>query len=130
MNRVIKTTINGTEYVLNFSVNAAEAMIQRYGTLEKIQDALVTSKENKREITDIIKEVAWMIELLSREGAKYHYLVDGTEYHEISEETVMLMPLMDVLELRAPVLNAIAAGMMPTVEVKPDKKNEETETEK
>lgn len=129
MDRITKISINGVEYALNFSVNAAEAVLNRYGDLN-INKAFFVSKESKNSVVDVIKEVAWLLDILTHEGAEYLREKTGEEYPVIDAKTIQLMPMGDVLDMHARVLQAVGTGMMHTVEVKPDKKNEETETEK
>lgn len=129
MNRITKIKIDGTEYAMNFSVSAAEAVFNRYGDLN-VNKALFVSEENKNTVVDVVKEIAWLLDIMSHEGAKHLQKTTGEEYPAIDAETVLLMPMGDVLDLHIKVLYAVSAGMSPTVEVKPDKKNEETEAEK
>ncbi len=129
MDRITKLNCEGVEYALDFSLNAAEEVFKRYGDLN-VNKALFTSEDNNATIIDVVMETVWLLELLTQEGSKYFLKKTGEKYPVFDAEALMLMPFADVLELRVPVLNAIATGMLPTVEVKPDKKNEETETEK
>lgn len=142
MERITYTEIVGKQYPLNFSVRAADEVINRYGGISGINEALdiqpaTEQKEETEKDQDIQalekrtakarKEVVWLLSLLMREGAAYCRILKGEEYKALSEdELYTVLTMVEAMQKRIDVLNAINAGLTATVEVEPETKNAET----
>lgn len=131
MERIQPIQIAGTDYLLNFSTRAANAVMERYGSIGGINSAFFAQSddENVREkaVSEIAAEVAWALALLMREGAAYADIVDHKKVPALSAEDLqVVMSIAELLDARGPVLEAVAAGIAATVEVEPDAKNAET----
>lgn len=134
MERIKKIQIVGKEYLLNFSTRAAGAVMERYGGLDKINDAIFAkpandngaSKEDNRSVVDIAKEAAWLLELLIKEGAAYSRVVEQKNLPALSADDLQIvLSAVELMDMRLPILEAIGAGLVPTVEVEQDTKNAE-----
>lgn len=128
MNRIKTVNIAGKEYQLNFSVNAAAAVHDRYGGFGGINPALglvkTEGEEPQKSMVEITDEIAWMLETMIREGAAYSHVVDGKEAPIISAQDIKtVLSVIEILEMRLDVLEAVGAGLTATVETEPSKKN-------
>lgn len=131
MDRIKSITIAGREYLLNFSTRAAKAVIERYGDIASINQALFARPDenegDKRAITDFAEEVAWVLALLIKEGAAYQKIVNHETADTISEEELLVvMSAAELMSARLQALDAVGAGLTATIEVEPDAKNAET----
>lgn len=117
MNRLVKLPIQGAEYVLNFSVGAAAKVYEKYGDTAGMQDAL-----SKNGFEEEAKAVAFMLTVLSEQGAAYMRLVEGKEapVWEQPEVTVVLTHL-EFAQAKKAIMDAVIASIKPTVEAKPPK---------
>lgn len=118
----MKLNVNGKEYPLCMTINAAEAFENRYGEIAK----LATAYAGKSQVT-IFKEVIWQLARLLEGGRDYAALTSNIEGDILSEEELgILCPLSRTVELQQLVLEVVADGFRREVETEPDKKNAKT----
>lgn len=112
MNRIIEIEIAGTSYPLNFSVKAAKELTKRYGALDKIGEALSIKKTD-----ELFDELMYLLALLQNQGADYANIMEGKEIRKFSPEQLeVIMGTVDCVALQDRLMEAMAAGMKPTVE--------------
>lgn len=117
MNRLSEIEICGTTYQLNFSVQAASEVYERYGDTAEMQEKVMDGYTEKS-----IAETLWVLGLLERQGAEYVKLHDGEEQPVLCTEVLpTLLGLREFNEVRAKIFEAITKSMTETVEVKPSK---------
>ncbi len=131
MERIKPIQIAGADYLLNFSTRAANAAMEKYGTLGGINDAFFVKPDNEsageKTASSIAAEVAWVLALLMREGAAYADIIEHRKVPALSAgDLQIVMSITELLDARGPVLEAVSAGIAATVEVEPDTKNAET----
>ena len=130
MERIKPIKIAGADYLLNFSTRAANAVMEKYGTLGGINDAFFVKSDNEsageKTASSIAAEVAWVLALLMREGAAYADIIEHRKVPALSAgDLQIVMSITELLDARGPVLEAVSAGIAATVEVEPDTKNAE-----
>lgn len=130
MERIKSIQIAGADYLLNFSTRAANAVMEKYGTLGGINDAFFVKPDNEsageKTASSIAAEVAWVLALLMREGAAYADIIEHRKVPALSAgDLQIVMSITELLDARGPVLEAVSAGIAATVEVEPDTKNAE-----
>lgn len=130
MERIKSIQIAGADYLLNFSTRAANAVMEKYGTLGGINDVFFMKSDNEsageKTASSIAAEVAWVLALLMREGAAYADIIEHRKVPALSAgDLQIVMSITELLDARGPVLEAVSAGIAATVEVEPDTKNAE-----
>lgn len=130
MERIKSIQIAGADYLLNFSTRAANAVMEKYGTLGGINDVFFMKSDNEsageKTASSIAAEVAWVLALLMREGAAYADIIEHRKVPTLSAgDLQIVMSITELLDARGPVLEAVSAGIAATVEVEPDTKNAE-----
>lgn len=123
MNRISEIEIAGKKYPLNFSVKAARAVDEKFGSLDKLSGVIGVSDN----FTENMYNIHWMLILLMEQGAAYKKLVDGEDIViPTSDDLEVLIGAPDLVPAQAAILQSIGLSMKPTVEVEPDSKNAET----
>lgn len=122
MNRITEFEIAGKKYPLNFSVKAARAVDEKFGSLDQLSGVFGWG-----DITTIMYNVCWTLRLLMEQGAAYKKLVEGEDVELLSEEDLeTLIGAPDIPRAQAAIHESIGISMKQTVEVEPDEKNAET----
>ena len=119
--RTGKIGVNGKEYLLCFSLRAVRACTERYGSVEKIFDALNDKSEVKQ-----LDESLWLLATMMDCGARYAK-EEGIE-NPIPLDVDALydtIDLADMFKIKTAVVDAIANGNDRNVETEPDKKKKE-----
>lgn len=117
MKRLSEIEISGVTYPLNFSVQAASELYERYEDIAGMQERVMDGYTEKS-----IAETLWVLELLLHQGAEYKKLHGEEEPPALCTETLpTLLGPYEFNEVRARIFAAITKGMTETVEVKPSK---------
>lgn len=123
MDRIQTITIAGQAYPLNFSVKAARAIDEKYGSIDKISGIFGASAD----FSSNLYNIHWVLALLMEQGAAYLRLVEGREIQPpTAEELEVYIGIHNLIEVQQRILEAIGFGMAETVEIEADQKNEET----
>lgn len=123
MERIQYVTLAGKAYPLNFSVRAARAVDEKYGSLDQMGGIFGAAED----FTTNLYNIHWLLRLLMEQGAAYLRLVEGESVELPDEDELeVLVGIHNLLEVQASLLEAIGFGSKTTVEVEPDPKNETT----
>ena len=74
MNRLSEIEIGGIKYLLNFSVQAASEIYERYGDTAGMQECIMDGYTEKS-----IAETLWVLDILAQQGAEYVKLHEDGE---------------------------------------------------
>lgn len=122
MKRITEIELAGKQYPLNFSVKAAKAVDEKFGSLDQLSGVFGWG-----DITTSMYNVCWMLELLMEQGAAYKKLVDGETVELLpKEELETIIGPADIPMVQVAILESIGLSMKPSLEVEPDEKNVET----
>lgn len=122
MNRITYVNIAGKEYPLNFSVKAAKAVDEKFGSLHNLSGVF-----GWEDVSTSLRNVSWVLQLLIEQGAAYLKLTEGKEIEvPEAEEFEILLGGPDLETVMPSILKAIGFGMKQTVETEDDEKNTET----
>lgn len=98
--------IAGKAYPAIFNVAALEEITARYGGLDGLAD------EFKKDPAKAIGEIAWVIELLTAQGAALKNLQEGTEIKSLSVKDIkVLMKPKELMKQQDLIIEIINAGM-------------------
>lgn len=129
--RTVSLDVCGREYTLCYSLQAMDALLERYGSFEAVSDAMTVREaaegepDNTREVLSHVADIA---EVLLRAGYLYESAC-GTEQPPEPPSVEALKASCSFRELRDAAMGAIIAGSTREVEVEPSKKAPaETET--
>ncbi|MBR5816984.1 MAG: hypothetical protein IKY38_06115 [Anaerotignum sp.] len=119
--RTGKIEVNGNEYLLCFSLRAVRACTERYGSVEKIFDALNDKSEVKQ-----LDESLWLLATMMDCGARYAK-EEGIENPSPLDVDALYdtIDLADMFKIKTAVVDTIASGNDRNVETEPDKKKKE-----
>lgn len=119
--RTGKIEINKKEYLLCFSARVIRACSQRYGSVDKIVDALTKGTEIEQ-----LDECFWILSTMMDAGARYAKL-EGIENPEplSFDDLYDLSDLLDLSAAKKRIFETAAEGSKQSVEVEPDRKNAE-----
>lgn len=133
MGRITYYEIEGKQYALNFSTNAAEKMLERFGDYADMNVAIgITNRDEEKAgaelqtaTTGIVNETVWLLALLMREGADYEEFVGKERPEPLTEKQIRtVLGRNEILgKVRLAVIQAINAGLGVTVEVEENPKN-------
>lgn len=120
MDRSRPVMIDGTQYDLLLTTNAAAELSERVGGLENVDtvfDAL-TEKE-------AFEMMAWLVALLANQGTAAHKLYDPSfERMNLTAERVgLLVPPLELIDMKDTVIDAIEAGFSTNVKSEDEEKN-------
>lgn len=109
MERCEFITIKGKEYCLALTIGAHVEMMDKFGVDFKIDELVMASDTKKTK--EIIRNVLWLVELLSKYGSDYMRVIEGKEYPKITQEDMLLMlSIPDIQDLRSAILDAALKG--------------------
>lgn len=115
--RTAKLTLNGVEHLLCFSVRTVRAVSDRYGGLDKMNEAFSGGDTAK-----LLDESLWMLAAMMDAGDRYAKLNGLDNPPPVSYEDMYDLVGMDDLEnLKGKVFETISIGRSTTVEVEPPK---------
>ena len=120
MDRSRPVMIDGTQYDLLLTTNAAAELSKRVGGLENVDtvfDAL-TEKE-------AFEMMAWLVALLANQGTAARKLYDPSfERMNLTAERVgLLVPPLELIDMKDTVIDAIEAGFSTNVKSEDEEKN-------
>ncbi len=124
--RTGKIEINKKEYLLCFSARVIRECSKRYGSVDKIADALTEGTEIEK-----LDESFWLLAAMMEAGARYAAL-EGIEnpkplsYDDLYDAS----DLLDLSMAKDHIFKAIAEGNKRNVEVEPERKNAEAAQQK
>lgn len=120
--RTAKISIDGREYLLCFSARVMRACTERYGGVEKIDDAL-SAKDPARALDETI----WLLGTMMDAGARYARL-NGLENPEpLSCDALYdAAGIDDLAGLKGKISETITNGRTPTLDAVPPKNGEAT----
>ena len=120
--RVATYKINGKEYPLCFTMGAAAAMMERYGDITKISDAITGDDANK-----CLTEAIWMLGQLLHSGCMHARLLGGDVPDPPGVCALYdLLTIGDLRDVRLAIMACLAAGSARNVEAEPIKNAEAT----
>lgn len=123
MNRISEIELAGKKYPLNFSVKAARAVDEKFGSLDNLSGVCGVSEN----LTTTLYNIRWILQQLMEQGAAYKKIVEEEEIEIPSEDDMdILIGIPDIVTAQAAILESIGLSMKPTVEVDSDPKNVET----
>lgn len=108
-------TLAGKEYPLHFSLRVLNACKERYGTLDGIFQALQGAADGM----DVIEECLWLLENMLDAGWRYDR-INGKNPTQ-PPDMDMLLDVLDLAEVQAALVTAIAGDSVRTVEADPPK---------
>lgn len=111
-------TLAGKEYPLRFSLRVLKACKERYGTLDGIFQALQGAGDGM----DAVEECLWLLENMLDAGARYAK-INGANPSQ-PPDADMLLDMLDLAEVQAALVTAIAGDSVRTVEAGPPKNGE------
>ena len=120
--RTAKISLAGREYLLCFSTRVMRSCTERYGGVDKINDAL--SIEDPAHALD---EIIWLIGALMDAGARYARLNGLDSPEPLScDDLYDATGIDDLTGLKGKIAETITNGRTPTLEAAPPKNGEAT----
>lgn len=115
--RTGKIKVNGKEYLLCFSARVVRSCAKRYGSVEKINEALSTGTE-----ADIMDESFWMLAEMMDAGARYAKL-EGLECPEplSVDDLYDTCSMEDIISMKERIFETVSNGNERNVETEPEK---------
>ena len=112
--------IDGTQYDLLLTTNAAAELSEKVGGLENVETAfdMMTEKESFEMMT-------WLVALLANQGTAARKLLDPSfERPNLTAELVgLLVPPFELIDMKDAIIDAIEAGFSKNVSTENDEKN-------
>ena len=105
----------GKEYSLRFSLRVVKACTERYGSLDGVFQALPGAADGM----DVIEECLWLLEYMLDAGWRYDR-INGKNPTQ-PPDMDMLLDVLDLAEVQAALVTAIAGDSVRTVEADPPK---------
>lgn len=109
----------GTEYPLRFSLRVVKAVQEKFGSLEKLLDAVSLKAGAENGSLGVVDECLWLLERMLDAGARYAER-EGLEHPPLPDGELLLDAL-DIPDLQAALFAAIAGDSARTVEAEPGK---------
>ena len=110
-------TIGGAEYELVLTTKATRLIAERYGGLEHLGDALETSDD----LGKTLSEVIWLITLLANQSVQIHnHHHPDDKRPELTEDTVELLTVpADLADYRGAIAEALQRGTRRAIQIEP-----------
>jgi len=137
---MVKTSymeIGGKKYPLRFGIGTAKAMSEKFGSMEKMIDAMNDRPEN-----EIIDALVWMIEALIRQGCAYKNIFEADfpipndapvkegKYIPLTKEEIEIgLEISNIAQLKELIFGTVISESEPEIKTNPkgkDEKNAET----
>ena len=120
MDRSRPVMIDGTQYDLLLTTNAAAELSEKVGGLENVETAFDTMTEK-----EAFEMMAWLVALLANQGTAAHKLYDPSfERLTLTAERVgLLVPPFELIDMKDTVIDAIEAGFSTNVKSEDEEKN-------
>ncbi len=115
--RQISVEINGVSYPLCYSVRVIKAGVERYGSMEAMSAAIFSADGAQS-----LDERLWLLSQEMAAGARYAALSGLDAPEPLSVDDILdSAPGMQLGELLAAAINAVAAGSDTSIEAEPPK---------
>lgn len=134
MDRTTFLEIGGKIYPMRFSLSALREINNKYGSLEKMVDAVAGQEQDGM---DMIQPIIWMLDLLIRQGCAYKNLFEkdvpvpenasvvNGKWEPISVEAIEIGIGIDQIgDVKDKIFSCIVNGQKKTIETEPKEKNE------
>lgn len=134
MSKITYITLAGKDYPMSFSLGATKRLIQRYGSVEKMQERI--KKEGNE--ADKLEAIVEILTLLISQGCAYKNffekdlpapdnapIINGKWEPLPSEVIEVAVDIFDAEDMVAKIVECISGGSKKDVEAKPDKKMSE-----
>lgn len=119
--RTGKIEVNKKEYLLCFSARVIKECSKRYGSVDKINDALTKGSE-----VEIMDECFWLLATMIGAGARYAELESIENPAPLSfDDLYDLADLLDLSVAKERIFETVTGGNIREVETEPDRKNAE-----
>lgn len=112
----------GKEYPLRFSLRVVKACEERYGSLEKMFDAVKMKADEASGGLGVVDECLWLFSSMLDAGYRYAKL--NGDASEVPPDADALLDAMDIPDMQSALFAAIAGDNERTVEAKPGKNGE------
>lgn len=134
MSKITYITLAGKDYPMSFSLGATRRLIQRYGSVEKMQERI--KKEGNE--ADKLEAIVEILTLLISQGCAYKNffekdlpapenapIINGKWEPLPAEVIEVAVDIFDAEDMVAKIVECISGGSKKDVEAKPDKKMSE-----
>lgn len=134
MSKITYITLAGKDYPMSFSLGATKRLIQRYGSVEKMQERI--KKEGNE--ADKLEAIVEILALLISQGCAYKNffekdlpapenapIINGKWEPLPTEVIEVAVDIFDAEDMVAKIVECISGGSKKDVEAKPDKKMSE-----
>ncbi len=116
MNRITEIEIAGKKYPLNFSLKAAKKLAEKYGDIQNIGDALNTQNTSQQ-----METATFMLYILIDQGCAYKRIMEEEDIKAPTlEELEIIVGVADFANISQTLMDAMTAGMKPTIETEPE----------
>ena len=131
MSKTVYIEVAGKEYPMRFSIAAAKAISEEFGSLDKLSEALSGAGE-----ADTLDNVLWVVALLIQQGCAYKNLfekdqpvpetapVEKGKYVPLDKEQLEVgLDILSLAGMQDKIYQTVGAGQQQTVETQTDEKN-------
>ena len=122
--RSVPCRIAGKEYPMCLTMRATKAVVERYGGLEEVSDALLAKALGQQ-----LDELFWLLSLLLREGCALDNYLHPERQEQLTppppETLELVLTPGDMVDMRSTMFLCMAKGMGREVATEDDAKNRE-----
>lgn len=120
LDRSRPVTIDGQQYDMLMTTNAAAELSEKVGGLENVETAFDTMTEKES-----FEMMTWLVALLANQGTAARKLLDPSfERLNLTAERVgLLVPPFELIDMKDTIIDAIEAGFSTNVKSEDDEKN-------
>lgn len=131
MSKTVYIEVAGKEYPMRFSIAAAKAISEKFGSLDNLSEALSGAGE-----AETLDNVLWVVALLIQQGCAYKNLfekdqpvpenapVEKGKYVPLDKEQLEVgLDILSLAGMQDKIYQTVGAGQQQTVETQTDEKN-------
>lgn len=131
MCKTVYIEVAGKEYPMRFSIAAAKAISEKFGSLDNLSEALSGAGE-----AETLDNVLWVVALLIQQGCAYKNLfekdqpvpenapVENGKYVALDKEQLEVgLDILSLRDLQGKIYQTVGTGQQQTVETQTDEKN-------
>ena len=131
MSNTVYIEVAGKEYPMRFSIAAAKAISEKFGSLDNLSEALSGAGE-----AETLDNVLWVVALLIQQGCAYKNLfekdqpvlenapVEKGKYVPLDKEQLEVgLDILSLRDLQGKIYQTVGTGQRHTVETQTDEKN-------
>lgn len=131
MCKTVYIEVAGKEYPMRFSIAAAKAISEKFGSLDNLSEALSGAGE-----AETLDNVLWVVALLIQQGCAYKNLfekdqpvpenapVEKGKYVPLDKEQLEVgLDILSLAGMQDKIYQTVSAGQQQTVETQTDEKN-------